>query len=258
MRFLAAFAFISLAVANLAPAYGQVTERFSGPLDSPQITSAQRPRKSPKPRIRTIPTRDLNTALAEPDRIRLVSADRPQFERQEITGDRNVDPQMLAPQTSVAVIEPAAMEPGAMEPAVNIGPENLAMFRVPQESFNPQQAIIDANQYIYGDTSQDGLAFGFDNSRLYHPLEGPQLRLLGAPTVPSRLGACDCCDEWADFCRFKALDFRCGCGGLKATSGHLGLPWLGSGENCDRTTSPCKNKCQDCDQNGCRSCSKSP
>lgn len=45
-----------------------------------------------------------------------------------------------------------------------------------------------------------------------------------------------CCDEWSKFCRIKDMKYDCGCGGLKAKKGHLGIPWLRSadeGEDCD-------------------------
>ena len=83
----------------------------------------------------------------------------------------------------------------------------------------------------------DGQAFGFDNSRLYHPLEGPQLNLQGAPT--SDFGDPGC-DEWAGFVRFNELQHETSCGGLKAKPGHLGIPWLGSNDNCDQTVPPRK------------------
>ena len=80
---------------------------------------------------------------------------------------------------------------------------------------------------------RDGQAFGFDNSRLYHPLEGPQLNLQGAPTYDFGPPGCD---EWAGFGRHKNLEHQTACGGLKTNPGHLGIPWLGSNENCDQTT----------------------
>ncbi|MEL7499623.1 MAG: hypothetical protein AAFN77_18615 [Planctomycetota bacterium] len=93
----------------------------------------------------------------------------------------------------------------------------------------------------------DGASFGYDRNRLYHPLEGPTTNLLGMPTVPSGFGG-SFCDEWEDFCQCKDLcGTSCGCGGLKANPGHLGLKWLGSGEACDQT--------EGC---GCRGCQRGP
>lgn len=92
----------------------------------------------------------------------------------------------------------------------------------------------------------DGAAFGHDQTRLYHPLEGPSTRLMGAPTVASNFGISCYCDEWEGFCNCQPGMTPCACSGLKSTPGHLGLKWLGSTDNCDRTERPncrCK-KCQ--------------
>ena len=51
-----------------------------------------------------------------------------------------------------------------------------------------------------------------------------------------------CCDEWTKFCNFKDIKFNCGCGGLKANKGHLGIKWLRSadeGEDCDYCQGGC-------------------
>ena len=77
---------------------------------------------------------------------------------------------------------------------------------------------------------RDGEAFGFNNTRLFNPREGPQLDLQGAPTVAFGEPGCD---EWANFGRGRHLEFDAPCGGMKAKPGHLGIPWLGSKENCD-------------------------
>lgn len=239
MRILAAFACLSLVAVSLSPVYGQAVERFAGPLDSIQITSVPE-KQTPKREPATVaPDRDSNTVNPSASQIQLASIDRPAFESQTAANQS---------------IGASQIVPAAVNPQMNNAFQGRTVFHVPEDAVNPQQAIIDANQYIYGDTSRDGLAFGFDNSRLYHPFEGPQLRLMGAPTLPSRLGSCDCCDEWEDFCRFRDLSFRCGCGGLKAMPGHLGLPWLGSGENCDQTTPRRKRGCRTCNKNGCGSC----
>ena len=57
-----------------------------------------------------------------------------------------------------------------------------------------------------------------------------------------------CCDEWASECNCS--------GGLKVNPGHLGIPWLGSKENCDSTEPVCKH-CRSgrCGRRGCQSCS---
>jgi hypothetical protein len=250
MRILAALVCVSLVSVAISPVQGQMAKRFAGPLDSIQITSV--PNETVSQRLQTAATtdRDLNTANPSESQIQLASIDRPMFENQDVMSQSVGRFQSFPP-----VNNPRASDGN---PQTNTGLGGRTIFRVPEDAVNPQQAIIDSNQYIYGDTSRDGLAFGFDNSRLYHPLEGPQMRLVGAPTVPSRLGACDCCDEWDDFCRFRDLDFRCGCGGLKAMPGHLGLPWLGSGENCDRTAPRHRKGCRNCNKNkkGCGSCSK--
>ena len=78
----------------------------------------------------------------------------------------------------------------------------------------------------------DGKAFGFDNTRLFNPLEGPQLDLQGAPTADFGEPGCD---EWANFSRIRDLEYNTPCGGLKAKPGHLGIPWLGSEDACDQT-----------------------
>ena len=96
---------------------------------------------------------------------------------------------------------------------------------------------------------RDGEAFGFDNKRLYHPLEGPQLNLQGAVTAD--LGEPGC-DEWEDFCQGKDLEHDCACGGLKVNPGHLGLPWLGSKDACDQTVPLLKRRGGD--GVGCKSC----
>ena len=100
---------------------------------------------------------------------------------------------------------------------------------------------VDPTRFGY----RDGESFGFDNTRLYNPLEGPQLDLQGAPTAdfgpPS-------CDEWEGFCRMNNLEYDCPCGGLKANPGHLGLPWLGSKDNCDQTVRRTRRGC------GCKEC----
>ncbi len=54
-----------------------------------------------------------------------------------------------------------------------------------------------------------------------------------------------CCDEWSKFCKIKDMKFGCGCGGLKANKGHLGIPWLRSGdagEDCDYCKGGCCKK----------------
>ena len=79
---------------------------------------------------------------------------------------------------------------------------------------------------------RDGKAFGFENTRLYNPLEGPRLDLQGAPTVDFGEPGCD---EWANFARIRDLEYDTPCGGLKAKPGHLGIPWLGSEDDCDQT-----------------------
>ena len=148
-------------------------------------------------------------------------------------------------------IEPS-VEPQAFEPQAFSG-QPISLMNLP-----PAQ---DPTRFGY----RDGEAFGFDNSRLYNPLEGPQLNLQGAPTADfGDIG----CDEWAGFCRGKNLVQNCGCGGLKTNPGHLGLPWLGSTDNCDQTipltrkrTCGCK-ECQaqcncesSCGATNCSSCS---
>ena len=55
----------------------------------------------------------------------------------------------------------------------------------------------------------------------------------------------DCCDEWSKFCKFKDMKFKCGCGGLKANKGHLGIRWLKSGdagEDCNSCEGGCCKK----------------
>ena len=86
---------------------------------------------------------------------------------------------------------------------------------------------------------RDGTAFGFDNTRLFNPREGPQLDLQGAPTVAFGEPGCD---EWADFGLGRDLEFDAPCGGMKAKPGHLGIPWLGSKENCDQRVPLRKNR----------------
>ena len=86
----------------------------------------------------------------------------------------------------------------------------------------------------------DGKAFGFDNTRLFHPREGPQLDLQGAPTVAFGEPGCD---EWANFGRGRHLEFDASCGGMKAKPGHLGIPWLGSKEDCDERVPLLGNRC---------------
>ena len=49
------------------------------------------------------------------------------------------------------------------------------------------------------------------------------------------LSNCECCDEWAGLCKFKDLDFECGCGGLKANPGHYGIKSLRGCDNCETT-----------------------
>lgn len=96
----------------------------------------------------------------------------------------------------------------------------------------------------YGDDSvftygyQDGTAFGFDRNRLWHPLESPTTQLHGAPTVAANFGVTCYCNEWANMCCGKNLDYVGNCGGLKANPGHFGLKWLGSNDPCD-VTEPC-------------------
>jgi len=55
----------------------------------------------------------------------------------------------------------------------------------------------------------------------------------------------ECCDEWSGLCRGKSPKYGCGCGGLKANSGHLGIGWLRSGyggEDCDYCKGGCCEK----------------
>lgn len=82
----------------------------------------------------------------------------------------------------------------------------------------------------------DGASFGFDRSRLYHPLESPTTQLTGMPTVDSGFGNCYC-DEWAGFCNNVRPNYFLGCGGIKATPGHWGLPWLTGCDPCEQTES---------------------
>lgn len=105
---------------------------------------------------------------------------------------------------------------------------------------------------------RDGKSFGFEGNRLYNPLEGPQLDLQGAPTA--NLGEPGC-DEWEDFCRGRDLEQDCGCGGLKANPGHLGLPWLGSKDSCDQTVPLFKRRggCKKCrGEESCENCGACP
>ena len=98
---------------------------------------------------------------------------------------------------------------------------------------------------------RDGQAFGFDNTRLYHPLEGPQLNLQGAPTYDFGPPGCD---EWAGFDKHKNLEHQTACGGLKTNPGHLGIPWLASNENCDQTTPRPKTLPLKKNSCGCKKC----
>ena len=94
---------------------------------------------------------------------------------------------------------------------------------------------------------RDGLSFGFDNTRLTNPLNGVQLDLQGAPTADFGPAGCD---EWDGFCRMRDLEQNCNCGGLKVNPGHLGIPWLGSKDNCDQTTQRKRlrdRRCIDCE-----------
>lgn len=55
----------------------------------------------------------------------------------------------------------------------------------------------------------------------------------------------ECCDEWEGMCGCKSPKFRCGCGGLKANKGHLGIFWLKSrygGDGCDYCKGGCCEK----------------
>ena len=55
----------------------------------------------------------------------------------------------------------------------------------------------------------------------------------------------ECCDEWAGMCKGKSLKYGCGCGGLKANKGHLGIPWLKrkyGGDGCDYCKGGCCEK----------------
>lgn len=96
-------------------------------------------------------------------------------------------------------------------------------------------AMEDPTRFGY----RDGKAFGFENNRLYNPLEGPRLDLQGAPTVD--FGE-EGCDEWANFSRIRDLEYDTACGGLKAKPGHLGIPWLGNKDACDQTVPLLKNR----------------
>lgn len=54
-----------------------------------------------------------------------------------------------------------------------------------------------------------------------------------------------CCDEWSKMCKMKDMKYNCGCGGLKAKKGHLGIPWLrtaDAGEDCDYCQGGCCEK----------------
>lgn len=70
-----------------------------------------------------------------------------------------------------------------------------------------------------------------------------------------------CCDEWAGLCACKSLKYGCSCGGLKASKGHFGIPWLKSkfgGEGCDYCNGGCCDEsCADGCADGCsKGCGK--
>ena len=108
---------------------------------------------------------------------------------------------------------------------------------------------------------RDGEAFGFDNTRLFNPLEGPQLNLQGSATVDFGEPGCD---EWANFGKGRELEFDAPCGGLKAKPGHLGIPWLGSKDNCDERVPLrgsgclCRRKKGHAAEKVCESCGSCP
>lgn len=108
----------------------------------------------------------------------------------------------------------------------------------------------DDTVFTYG--YQDGAAFGFDRNRLWHPLESPTTQLMGAPTVEANFGVTCYCNEWANMCCGKNLDYVGNCGGLKANPGHFGLKWLGSNDPCD-VTEPCDffSRLRGCKTNSC-------
>ena len=155
-------------------------------------------------------------------------------------------PYNQAPPACAEPITPAFTEPYTQPrtfPSRQVSPQVSSM-NIPQPE--------DPTRFGY----RDGEAFGFDNTRLYNPLEGPQLNLQGAPTAdfgpPS-------CDEWEGFCRGRDLEQNCACGGLKVNPGHLGLPWLRSKDNCDQSVPLNKRRgcgCKECQAEGnCESCS---
>ena len=251
---IAVFTVVGLLFGHVTTTNAQTVEKYAGPLDSIQVAS-----------IQEIPTANIQGVVRKPelDSNTIVGAVEPRTGSVATTNPESLNTEAFGSTTRsqpVPVAERPQFETAAGDYnsrlQSDLQNQNAATgFHVPQESFNPQQSVIDGNQYIYGDDSRDGLAFGFDNSRLFNPLEGPQLQLRGTPTIAAGFGTCDCCDEWEGFCGIKNLDFKCGCGGLKATPGHLGLPWLGSRENCDQTTPLFSKNRRKCSSRTCKACS---
>ena len=163
------------------------------------------------------------TTLAEPPLLQLPSA----------TGNKTSAQALPVPKPTLDQTIPGEALPINNEPPVFAEPvTETRSFPVTAAPVTPG-FIIPAPQDPARFGYRDGQAFGFDNTRLYHPLEGPQLNLQGAPTYDFGPPGCD---EWAGFGRHKNLEHQTACGGLKTNPGHLGIPWLGSNENCDQTT----------------------
>ena len=163
------------------------------------------------------------TTLAEPPLLQLTPATGNKTNAQALPV-----PKPTLDQTILGEALPINNEPPVLAEPVT----ETRFFPVTAEPVTPG-FIIPAPQDPARFGYRDGQAFGFDNTRLYHPLEGPQLNLQGAPTYDFGPPGCD---EWAGFDKHKNLEHQTACGGLKTNPGHLGIPWLGSNENCDQTT----------------------
>ena len=209
----------------------------------------------------TIPGQVRPLNQAQPTFVEPTTQGRPTFAEPMTQGQQTFGQQTFTEPTTQG--QPTFTEPMTETPTSFTGSITQAQ-SFPARRMNPQSNLMnippaqDPTRFGY----RDGEAFGFDNTRLYNPLEGPQLELQGAPTADFGPRGCD---EWAGFCRNRDISFDCNCGGLKANPGHLGLPWLGGKDNCDQTVRRnrgcgCKecqtqSSCDSCSESNCESCS---